>query len=182
NLAYFSVAASLLDPKFSVPAAVQSEVSRELSLIEGHGGLAQSAVMGIGGAEYIEDYGQYVPRGHYTRSEDLKTYFKAMMWYGRITFRLSKLDETRSALLLTQALQTAISGGKPAKTAWANIYEPTAYFVGEADDLTYRDYAPIMDQALGAQAGAAAEADYAKVQRFDELATPLAGPLGNSIF
>ena len=63
--------------------------------------------MGIDGSEYKEDYGQYKPRGHYTRSEDLQRYFQAMMWYGRITFRLRNADETRSALLLTQALQTA---------------------------------------------------------------------------
>ena len=107
NLAYFAVAASLLDPNAPVPAPVQAEVSGELAQIQAHAGLAQSAVMGIGGAEYMEDYGQYVPRGHYTRSEDLMSYFKAMMWYGRITFRLSNLDETRSALLLTQALRTA---------------------------------------------------------------------------
>jgi hypothetical protein len=183
NLAYFAVAASLLDPKATVPARVQTEVSSELNLIQGHAGLAQSAVMGIGGAEYMEDYGQYVPRGHYTRSEDLMSYFKAMMWYGRITFRLSNLDETRSALLLTQALKTASgSDGKAAKDAWANIYEPTAFFVGGADDLTYRDYAPVMDQALGAGAAASAVADDTKVKQFQDLSKAMAGPRINSMF
>src|SRR5690242_21531626 len=45
-----------------------------------------------------------------TRSDDLKRYFKTMMWFGRITFRLRDADETRSALLLTQVLRTAKSG------------------------------------------------------------------------
>ncbi len=63
----------------------------------------------------IEDYRQYNPRGHYTRSEDLKMYFKAMMWYGRLTFRLNDDFETRRALLLTQALRTAtVSDGSSA--------------------------------------------------------------------
>ncbi|GAI43997.1 unnamed protein product [marine sediment metagenome] len=35
-----------------------------------------------------EDYSQYVPRGHYTRNEKFKKYFKTMMWYGRIDFKL----------------------------------------------------------------------------------------------
>ena len=35
---------------------------------------------------YIEDYSQYKPRGHYTRSETLEKYFKAMMWYGHTGF------------------------------------------------------------------------------------------------
>jgi len=37
---------------------------------------------------YAEDFSQYVPRGHYTRSETLKKYFVGMMWFGRMTFLL----------------------------------------------------------------------------------------------
>ena len=55
----------------------------------------------------IEVYEQYIPRGHYTRSEDLKMYFKAMMWYGRLTFRLNDDFETQRALLVTQAVRSA---------------------------------------------------------------------------
>ena len=29
-----------------------------------------------------------MPRGHYTRSERLRSYFRALMWYGRITMLL----------------------------------------------------------------------------------------------
>ena len=152
NLAYFSVVARLLDSNASVSSDVQNEVSAELTLINNHGGTAPSPVMNIGSdsKNFKEDYGQYVPRGHYTRSEDLMRYFRAMMWYGRITFRLSNLDETRSALLITQALSTAkTSDGKPAADLWAAIYDPTSFFVGGADDLTYRDYSPAVRQALG---------------------------------
>ena len=58
-------------------------VDKELALIEAHQGYADSPLFG-----YKEDYSQYVPRGHYTRNDQFKTYFKAMMWYGRIGFRL----------------------------------------------------------------------------------------------
>ena len=60
----------------------------------------------------IEDYSQYIPRGHYTRSEELKKYFKAMMWYGRLTFRLLDDFETRRALLLIQALRIGAASGR----------------------------------------------------------------------
>jgi hypothetical protein len=183
NLAYFAVAARLIDPTAAVPAEVQAEVTQELSLIDAHAGLAQSAVMGIGGKEFMEDYGQYNPRGHYTRSEDLKKYFRAMMWYGRITFRLDNQDETRSALLLTQALQTAKTpDGKSAADAWAKIYEPTSFFVGGADDLTYRDYAPLIAQTFGANADAKAFTDDTKLAQFLELSKSLAAPRINSMF
>ncbi|HKP53821.1 MAG TPA: DUF3160 domain-containing protein [Chloroflexia bacterium] len=183
NLAYFAVAARLIDPGAAIPAEVQSEVTQELALIDAHANIEQSAVMGIGGKEFKEDYGQYNPRGHYTRSEELKRYFRAMMWYGRITFRLDNEDETRSALLLTQALRTAKTpNGESAADAWAKIYEPTSFFVGGADDLTYRDYAPLIDQAFGVSADAKAFTDDAKLAQFRELAKSLAAPRINSMF
>ena len=36
---------------------------------------------------------------------------------------------------------------------------PTSFFVGESDDLTYRDYAPLMAEALGTNANAVTTAD-----------------------
>ncbi|PIE04792.1 MAG: hypothetical protein CSA76_02380 [Spirochaetales bacterium] len=39
---------------------------------------------------YREDYSQYIPRGHYTKSTALEQYFRAMMWFGRIQFYLSE--------------------------------------------------------------------------------------------
>ncbi|MEA2573829.1 MAG: hypothetical protein QOH93_1127, partial [Chloroflexia bacterium] len=181
NVAYFAVASKLIDPNAAVPAMVQAEVGQDLGQIDAHQGLSPSAVFGIGNPdEYIEDFSQYVPRGHYTRSEDLKKYFKAMMWYGRMTFRLKSVEETKSALLVTQALQTAKSGKISAAQLWATIYEPTSFFVGGSDDLTYLDYAPLMQQALGSDVKAVA--DDAKVAKFQELAKTLQGPKVNSMF
>ena len=186
NLAFFSVAARLLDPNAPVSPDVQSQVDAEINLIDNHAGQAASPVMNIGPSvqdAYQEDYSQYVPRGHYTRSEELMRYFKAMMWYGRMTFRLSNLDETRSALLITQALDTAAAAdGTSAADIWAEIYDTTSFFVGGADDLTYRDYGPVMGQALGQGDDPTAVANDAKVVQFQTLAQSLAGPRINSIF
>lgn len=182
NLGYVSVAAKLIDPSFSVPAAVQTEVNADLAQIAAHASIGASAVMGIGDSDpYLEDFTQYVPRGHYTRSDELKRYFSTMMWFGRITFRLKSVEETRSALLMTQALQSAKAGDQDAATLWSLIYDPTSFFVGKSDDLTYRDYAPLMTQVLGANANAAATADDSKIAAFQELAKSLAGPKVNSM-
>ncbi|MEO8287142.1 MAG: DUF3160 domain-containing protein [Chloroflexota bacterium] len=182
NLAYLTVASRLLDPNAAIPAAVQAEVATDLAQIDAHAGLMPVASMGIGGEEYIEDFSQYVPRGHYTRSEDLKKYFRAMMWYGRITFRLKSADETRSAILLSEALQTATNGNQAARQLWGRIYEPTSFFVGGSDDLTYLDYAPLIDKAFGPNTNAAAVADDARLANFQELAKSLAAPRINSMF
>ena len=39
------------------------------------------------GAKRDVDFSQFEPRGHYTNTEQLKRYFRAMMWLGRIDFR-----------------------------------------------------------------------------------------------
>jgi len=93
---------------------------------------------------FCEDYSQYVPRGHYTQSEDLKRYFKAMMWLGRIGMRIQNDTETQQAVLATAALKLAqpTFKGKKVKAAdlWLRIYRVTGFFVGTADDLTYYEY------------------------------------------
>ena len=96
-------------------------MEKELALIEAHAGVEKSPVMNIGASaadaidtpqgnlspDYVnEDYSQYVPRGHYTKSDGLKAYFKSMMWYGRLSFRLKNDDEVRSSLLISSALAT----------------------------------------------------------------------------
>ncbi len=74
--------------KFEVPDFVKEEVEKELELIEKHEGFSNSPLF-----IYKEDYSQYIPRGHYTRSEKLKNYFKAFMWYGRISMLLKGTDQ-----------------------------------------------------------------------------------------
>ena len=39
---------------------------------------------------YREDYSQYIPRGHYTKSTALEQYFLTMMWFGRMQFYISE--------------------------------------------------------------------------------------------
>jgi len=143
NMAYFAVARQLLDPKAQAPAEVGDLVAQELALIEAHGGPEPSPVINLNAQyenprleEYQADYSQFVPRSHYTQTEKLGQYFKAMQWFGQMTFRSKYEDEVRSALLLTSALYT----DQGAKQDWTDIYEPTTFFVGESDDITPFQY------------------------------------------
>lgn len=109
TVAFVGVASKSLDTTVQVPAYAADLVDGELVLITAASGSLPSPI--FPGLEFGEDYTQYIPRGHYTKSEELKAYFKSMMWYGRMTFRLKTKDpavgraETRSALLLLQALK-----------------------------------------------------------------------------
>jgi hypothetical protein len=187
NVAYFAVAAQLLGLPNPVPAEVTDLVSAELALITAASGEVVSPIWDRPDLppdqKLIEVYGQYTPRGHYTRSEDLKMYFKAMMWYGRLTFRLNDDFETRRALLLTQAVRSASAAdGTPAVTLWENIYEPTVFIVGKADDLGYLEYGALSDQIFGQNPDLGKFADETLFAQFKQASESLPPPQINSMW
>jgi hypothetical protein len=148
NVAFFSVAAKLMDPTFSVPVVVESEVNAELALINDHSEfMALSPVMAIGFDNpnaldnLKEDYTQFIPRGHYTKSDLLKKYFTSMMWQGRVTFLSKDKTTVLSALLISDV----IANNDDVYTLWDSIYAPINFFVGKADDITYYEYKAIYD-------------------------------------
>ena len=179
NVAYFAVGLSLLQPKedqlckdgwkcedpgfssaffksedltkysFKIPSFVKEEVEKELELIEEHQDFASSPIF-----IYKEDYSQYIPRGHYTRSEKLKNYFKAFMWYGRISMLLkedlfrpdpnaeyyARIQTTEACLIASKFVQS-----QELKDKWDRIYSVTAFYVGLSDDLGPYEYIEALD-------------------------------------
>lgn len=182
NLAFYAVGSCLLDPGTSIPREVQKEVQAELALIREHEQTTVSPLMAMGAAadpleSLQEDYTQYIPRGHYTRSENLKSYFQNMMWYGRMTFRLKNEDETRSAVLMTLALREGDN-----QEAWDKIYQTTAFFVGESDDPGCREYSRLLEQVYGEESTLKTLINNEeKWQEFLAKAKDLKGPSINSI-
>jgi len=152
--AFFSVAGSLLQTGDPILPEAQAVVEAELALINGTAGVAESPLWFYEGQKpdlvLREDYSQYIPRGHYTLSPELEMYFRAMMWYGRLTYRLKDLQEVQRALLITQAMRAAVSpSGKPALAMWQNIYDPTVFIVGKADDLGVYEFGAVSDAVFG---------------------------------
>jgi hypothetical protein len=187
NVAYFAVADRLLGLSDPIPAEATDLMNAELALINAASGEAVSPIWDrpdlAPDKKLIEVYGQYIPRGHYTRSEDLKMYFKAMMWYGRLTFRLNDDFETRRALLLVQAIRSATAvDGTPAVTLWENIYDPTVFIVGKADDLGYIEYGALSDQVFGASPDPNKFADEALFAQFKQATETLPPPQINSMW
>ncbi|NQE05034.1 hypothetical protein C5S32_04105 [ANME-1 cluster archaeon GoMg1] len=154
--------------EFEIPDYVKGDVEKEIGNIEQHDGFHPSVIFNsnpnciCGSCCYCEDYLQYVPRGHYTRSEKLKRYFKAMMWYGRMAFLLkggddaliseqdAKISTIQAALISSEQPDVKI-GGKTAQEIWDRIYSVSAFFVGTADDLTPYEYRDAMNNAFDAE-------------------------------
>jgi hypothetical protein len=180
TVAFIAIGSKLLNPSVEIPAYVSDLVEAELANISAASGILPSPL--FPGLEFGEDYTQYIPRGHYTLSESLKNYFKSMMWYGRMTFRLETLDpeagraETRSALLLVNALRQAQVNGKPALDAWLDLYNPTAFFVGRSDDLTALQYLDVIDAVYPKDATLQDLIDETKLDQFITAAKQLPPP------
>lgn len=104
----------------------------EVALVEEHMQLAASPTVGGECPPACVDYSLMTPRGHYTRSEDLTRYFKAMSVLGNTMFLI---DDPRT--LRVGALIAGLITATPENlTDWETIYHPTAFLVGTADDYT----------------------------------------------
>ncbi len=177
NIAYLGVGLSLLQTPteeydgsediqtvdFSIPSYVNDEVEGEVAFIESQDGFHDSPLF-----LYREDYSQYKPRGHYTQSEKLKRYFKAMMWYGRMSFLMkggtphcqycdfliSEDDakiQTIQASLIATALPSVTIDDESLENIWTRIYKVTSFFVGTADDLTPYEYLDCIKDVFGSE-------------------------------
>jgi len=191
NVGFFTVGSKLLDSSVEISAIVSDEVNQELQLIDAHQGISKSAVMNIGytgdtviltpqGPQPLEqikeDYSQYIPRGHYDKTDQLKAYFKSMMWYGRLTFRLKSEDEIKSGILITMALNENNN-----KTTWNNIYEPINFFVGKSDDISYYDFQQLFAKTYGADSDIDKLSDDSTFDSFVKQSESLSPPMINSM-
>ncbi len=143
NVVFFAVGLRLLDPDAEVPAYAIEDMETILDLIDD-----ASSWTVPPGFDHIEDFTQYVPRGHYTSSERLTRYFKAMMWYGRMNFRGSDQDQTARAVMASVALM----GDEDASSAYLRIYSVVRFIVGAPDDLTPFEYAEVARRVTGEDA------------------------------
>ncbi|HYF50394.1 MAG TPA: DUF3160 domain-containing protein, partial [Planctomycetota bacterium] len=89
----------------------------------------------------VVDFSQFKPRGHYTKSERLQCYFRAMMWCGRIDFEVgsekpdnSSIRELAGALVLHDLLKRAKK-----EENWRQFDQFIRAFVGPPDSMNFDD-------------------------------------------
>lgn len=126
------------------PNSVTAQARQELERIFAAEGADQSVIFaGLVPSDPsapVTDYTQFTPRSYYNKNATLRSYFRAMIWYGRTGFDLASPELTRDALNLT----ALINDNQEVLDFWQAIYNPTSFMVGTSDDLAIFDYAPFL--------------------------------------
>lgn len=149
NIAYFGVAALALGIELpsDFPVKAKELGEQEFELVKAESGYKPSVIF-----PYELDYSQYKPRGHYTKNDDLKSFFRAMMWYGQVPFPAYRSgnerneEQTLQAMLITYTL---LKDNTNDLESWQKIYEPTSFYVGQSDDLNLLDYSKLLTRVYG---------------------------------
>jgi hypothetical protein len=136
----FQVAAAEL----GLPVTLGPLAEKEKALVDAHDATEASPITGA-----KIDYSLFTPRGHYTRNAALTRYFKAMSVLGQSAFCLPGttdcpgLEPARIGILASRALveDPDLVG------LWRDLYEPTAFLVGLADDYTPLEVAAAAQKA-----------------------------------
>jgi Protein of unknown function (DUF3160) len=166
---YLAVPLGLLTgaPPAPVAGASARDIAAFIAKAMAASGLADVSLFGV--TRKDEDFSQFVPRGHYTDSPDLATYFKAMIWLGRFDLRMletnpdngSQIFHRRqfdAALGLTQLLA---SGDNQAR--WQSIDDALDAFVGEPDSMQPPEFPALLASLGAADLPAVAALDDAKI-------------------
>jgi hypothetical protein len=148
---YLAVALGLLDAAAPAPVAGASagDIGTLVAKANAMQGLQRVELFGVG---RDEDFSQFTPRGHYTDSEDLKTYFKAMMWLGRIDFRIIETEPDGKQVFRRRqfdgalGLASMLTGTRADQ--WALLDRTIEAFVGESDNMRPTEF-PALLQRLG---------------------------------
>ncbi|MCU0266458.1 MAG: DUF3160 domain-containing protein [Actinomycetia bacterium] len=107
---------------------------QEKTLIDEHAQATTSPLLGT-----TVNYTMMTPRGHYTRNTKLTRYFTAMSVLGQLAFCLPGTLDCTGGVVPTRlgllAVRSLVSDSTLIQQ-WRLVYEPTAFFVGLADDYT----------------------------------------------
>lgn len=157
---YLGVALSLLDEgrvDAREPAGVGSFVEAAMKAA----GEQQRVLFGV---ERRIDFSQFAPRGHYAGDKALEGYFRAMIWLGRIDFRLLETEADGSQVLRRRQVESVIALrhllDEAAFAEYSSIDATIGAFVGEHDYMTLQDVDGLLT-ALDAPEGIASVDDQA---------------------
>lgn len=147
TLAYFALCEKLLGEGAALPSEINAIVEEEYSKINSET-KGESSITGTD-----VDYSLFKVRGHYTRTDILTEYFKAMSMYGVVPFIIydsmgeRNEDGAAMAVIATTALDELPS--ERGLDLWEDIYSITEFFVGSTNDINPLEFVTIVEEAYG---------------------------------
>jgi Protein of unknown function (DUF3160) len=162
--------------ELGLPGKLGPLAAQERALIAAHDASAPSPLLG----ETI-DYSLFTPRGHYTLTPALTRFFLGMSVLEQLKFCLPGtegcpgVEPARIGILAS----TLVADDSTLTALWHDVYDPTSFLVGLADDYTPGEVAAAAARALPATAYGgtalpfASDADVEKVVRALVAARPV---------
>jgi len=143
NATYYAIGFSALtDSKVAVPRGYDKLYEEELDHIK-NAKDATSNFLDYSAAEF--PYSLYKPRGHYTRNEKLKRYFKAMMWLQTAPFCLDNDKHLKRAILSASVLANGYNDSKT-MTMYNAIMEPINFIIGKPDNVSFLNLSKLIKE------------------------------------
>jgi hypothetical protein len=149
-----TVTERLSDKSKDFSAEVAARLKAEVAQIMSAERADAAGLFGEYDPEKSPDYSQFRPRSHYTKSEELKGYFRAMMFLGRNGYAMNPAGGPPTlgltdALLVAMVLARPDEEGTRALDGWRELMEITGFFAGQSDDLTFIELRDWLAAELG---------------------------------
>jgi len=136
---FYEVAIRILDNKQNdLPDEINTVVEYEIDKIENTKD-ATSEYLGYSTIKF--PYSLFKPRGHYTRSDKLKNYFKAMMWLQKAEMCIDDTESFEHGIYMAQLMRKGNIDNSSAMQLFESVYEPIKYIIGEPDNISVYDIA-----------------------------------------
>lgn len=141
NKAYFAVALSLFtgNKAKSVAPEYADDVKNEIERVNAENN-NYSEFLGYTTVKF--NYSLFRPRGHYTRSEAVKRYFRGMMWLQTVPFGTDIAPQVIRAAVIAEVMHN----NARAMQLYRRIDEPIRYLMGEYDNISITQLYDIMSE------------------------------------
>jgi hypothetical protein len=96
----------------------------------------------LGYLDVVYPYSLYRPRGHYTRNDTLKRYFRAMMWLQTAPFASDKPEQLNAAIVLSELVSTDAK----LTELYRQLSEPFTWLFGTPDNVTILQVGELLKQ------------------------------------
>ena len=140
NAAYFAVAVSLLTdkPVSGIDPAYMEDAKLEVENVKAE---EQNFSEFLGYTKVKFMYNLFRPRGHYTRNDQLKRYFRSMMWVQTVPFGTDKPEQLQRAALIAELMDKKGMNGE-----YNRLVDPITFLMGEPDNVSLLQVQNLMKQ------------------------------------